>query len=33
MNGEDLRQIPIDATSRPDRDLLAERFEKFEKAS
>jgi putative restriction endonuclease len=33
MNGEDLRQIPIDASSQPDRELLAERFEKFQKAS
>ena len=33
MNGEDLRQIPKDASSQPDRELLAERFEKFQKAS
>ena len=33
MNGEKLRQIPAERTSKPDRELLAERFEKFKKAS
>ena len=33
MNGEELRQIPTEISSKPDRDLLAERFEKFQKAS
>ncbi len=33
MHKESLRQIPSDKTSRPDRDLLAERFEKFQRAS
>lgn len=33
MDGEDLRQIPTENSSRPDRELLAERFEKFQKAS
>lgn len=33
MHGEALRQLPANKTSRPDRDLLAERFEKFQKAS
>ena len=33
MNGEDLRQIPTETASKPDRELLAERFEKFLKAS
>jgi putative restriction endonuclease len=33
MDGEDLRQIPTENASKPDRDLLAERFEKFLKAS
>lgn len=33
MDGETLRQIPSDRTDRPDRDLLAERFEKFRAAS
>ena len=33
MDGEELRQIPSLATSRPDKELLAERFEKFQRAS
>lgn len=33
MNGESLRQIPEETRSRPDRELLAERFEKFKEAS
>jgi putative restriction endonuclease len=33
MDGEELRQIPELITSRPDRELLAERFEKFKKVS
>ncbi len=33
MDGEALRQIPKETTSKPDRELLAERFEKFQKAS
>ena len=33
MDGEDLRQIPDELSSRPDKELLAERFEKFLKAS
>lgn len=33
MDGENLRQIPDEASSRPDKELLAERFEKFLKAS
>ena len=33
MNGETLRQIPTDPSNRPDKELLAERFEKFSKAS
>ncbi len=33
MDGEDLRQIPNENSSRPDRELLAERFEKFQQAS
>jgi putative restriction endonuclease len=33
MHGESLRQIPADKASRPDRDLLANRFEAFQKAS
>lgn len=33
MNGEQLRQIPKANNERPDRDLLAERFELFEAAS
>lgn len=33
MNGEHLRQIPKAESERPDRDLLAERFEVFEAAS
>jgi putative restriction endonuclease len=33
MDGEALRQIPKETASKPDRELLAERFEKFEKAS
>ena len=30
---EALRQIPKETASKPDRELLAERFEKFQKAS
>ncbi|MDA2989594.1 MAG: restriction endonuclease, partial [Actinomycetota bacterium] len=33
MNGEELRQIPLSRSSRPDKDLLAERFEQFKAAS
>ena len=33
MDGEALRQIPKETASKPDRELLAERFEKFQKAS
>jgi putative restriction endonuclease len=33
MDREALRQIPKETASKPDRELLAERFEKFEKAS
>ena len=33
MHGEALRQIPSDKTSRPDRELLAKRFEVFQQAS
>ena len=33
MDGQILEQIPIEVSSKPDRDLLAERFEKFQKAS
>jgi putative restriction endonuclease len=33
MDGEHLRQIPSDPANRPDKELLAERFEKFSKAS
>ena len=33
MNGESLRQIPRTKIDRPDRDLLAERFNEFEQAS
>lgn len=33
MHGESLRQIPQQAKQRPDRDLLAERFERFRAAS
>jgi putative restriction endonuclease len=33
MDGQILQQIPIEVSSKPDRDLLAERFEKFQKAS
>jgi len=33
MDGEDLRQIPTETASKPDRELLAERFEKFLRAS
>ena len=33
MDGEVLRQIPKETTSKPDRELLAERFDKFKKAS
>ena len=32
MNGEHLRQVPKSSNERPDRDLLAERFEEFETA-
>ena len=30
MDGQILEQIPIEVSSKPDRDLLAERFEKFQ---
>ncbi len=33
MNGEHLRQLPAARGERPDRDLLAERFETFQAAS
>jgi putative restriction endonuclease len=33
MDGEDLRQIPTETSSKPDRELLAERYEKFMRAS
>ena len=33
MNGERLRQLPIAKSDRPDRDLLAVRFESFRQAS
>lgn len=33
MHGESLRQLPTQRSSRPDRDFLAERFEKFRAAS
>jgi hypothetical protein len=33
MNGEFLRQVPANRSSRPDKNLLAERFEKFRSAS
>ena len=33
MNGETLRQIPKEAASKPDRELLAERYDKFLSAS
>jgi putative restriction endonuclease len=33
MDGETLRQIPSEVSSRPDKSLLAERFEKFLEAS
>jgi len=33
MDGEKLRQIPSEVSSRPDKSLLAERFEKFLEAS
>ena len=33
MNGEHLRKVPEVISERPDRDLLAERFEMFEVAS
>ena len=33
MNGEQLRQLPVLKSERPDRDLLAERFEQFNRAS
>lgn len=33
MNGERLRQLPDARGERPDRDLLAERFESFQAAS
>ena len=33
MDGEALRQIPSETASKPDRELLAERFEKFMRAS
>lgn len=33
MDGESLRQIPIETSSKPDQELLGERFEKFLRAS
>jgi putative restriction endonuclease len=33
MDGESLRQVPRSRSERPDRDLLAERFERFQQAS
>ena len=33
MNGKSLQQIPSETASRPDKELLAERFEQFSKAS
>lgn len=33
MHGESLRQIPTERVSRPDKELLAERFERFRAAS
>jgi putative restriction endonuclease len=33
MHGEKLRQVPSERVNRPDRDLLAERFERFQQAS
>lgn len=33
MDGEELRQIPTEKSSKPDRELLAERFENFRQAS
>jgi putative restriction endonuclease len=33
MDGENLRQIPKEAASKPDRELLAERYDKFLSAS
>lgn len=33
MHGERLRQLPTARSEKPDRDLLAERFERFERAS
>ena len=33
MNGKSLQQIPSDPPSKPDKELLAERFEKFSNAS
>jgi putative restriction endonuclease len=33
MNGERLRQLPLSRVERPDRDLLAERFDTFRRAS
>jgi putative restriction endonuclease len=33
MDGEKLRQVPTESVNKPDRDLLAERFDKFLKAS
>lgn len=33
MHGELLRQVPSEKVNRPDRDFLAERFERFEQAS
>lgn len=33
MDGQNLRQVPKDKLSRPDKDLLAERFDKFKAAS
>jgi len=33
MHGEILRQLPSEKVNQPDRDFLAERFGRFEKAS
>jgi hypothetical protein len=33
MDGEALRQIPKETSSKPDRELLAERYDKFLSAS
>lgn len=33
MDGESLRQLPTDSFNRPDKDFLAERFDRFKRAS